>query len=194
MRLGLWALRVLGMQTERMRLTAMVRFALSGQLETAKRAVRLPVGCRCQCSHPAGRGCWCLGRSGCRACLGRLCSTGHALHSHVQEVLALRARGMVRGGTIGAALIAYGHDWYELDAVRFYSSEPARHKVVDLTVRELDYHFCQPSRCGELGCGSGAMVQKAGAALGSWCAGIGQAMHTHRLTCQGACSGCELLQ
>ena len=65
-----------------------------------------------------------------------------------QEVYALRARGMVRGGTIGAAIIGYGHDWYELDSVRFYSSEPARHKVVDLTVRGAGMFVSHAVRLG----------------------------------------------
>lgn len=42
---------------------------------------------------------------------------------------------MIKGGTIDAALIAYGSEWYEEPAVRFQEDEPARHKIVDLTVR-----------------------------------------------------------
>ncbi len=52
-----------------------------------------------------------------------------------QEVFQLRSRGLIRAGTIDCAIIGYGHDWYELDPVRFYEDEPARHLVVDLTVR-----------------------------------------------------------
>ena len=53
----------------------------------------------------------------------------------LQEVYNLRSRGLIKGGTIGAALIAYGSDWYEDGMARFYEDEPARHKIVDLTVR-----------------------------------------------------------
>ena len=52
-----------------------------------------------------------------------------------QEVYQLRARGLVRGGTVDSAIVGYGHDWYELAPVRFYEDEPARHLLVDLTVR-----------------------------------------------------------
>lgn len=53
----------------------------------------------------------------------------------LQEVYELRSMGLIKGGTIGAALIAYGSDWYEESIVRFYDNEPARHRIVDLTVR-----------------------------------------------------------
>ena len=59
----------------------------------------------------------------------------HKLPAILQEVYELRSRGLIKGGTIGAALIAYGSDWYEDGIVRFYDDEPARHKIVDLTVR-----------------------------------------------------------
>ena len=53
----------------------------------------------------------------------------------VQNVFELRARGLIKGGTVGAALIAYGHGWYEPDLLHFEADEPARHKIIDLTVR-----------------------------------------------------------
>ena len=36
---------------------------------------------------------------------------------------------------MGAALVAYGHGWYEPDLLHFEADEPARHKIIDLTVR-----------------------------------------------------------
>ncbi|KAK9904226.1 hypothetical protein WJX75_007256 [Coccomyxa subellipsoidea] len=54
-------------------------------------------------------------------------------YTSLEEVYNLRSRGLIKGGTIGAALIAYGNDWYEEGIVRFYDDEPARHKIVDLT-------------------------------------------------------------
>lgn len=47
----------------------------------------------------------------------------------------LRARGLIKGGTVGVALIAYGWGWYEADVVHFEDDEPARHRIIDLTVR-----------------------------------------------------------
>ena len=54
----------------------------------------------------------------------------------MQNVFELRARGLIKGGTVGAALIAYGHGWYEPDLLHFEADEPARHKIIDLTVRD----------------------------------------------------------
>ena len=36
---------------------------------------------------------------------------------------------------MGVALIAYGWGWYEADIVHFEDDEPARHRIIDLTVR-----------------------------------------------------------
>jgi UDP-3-O-acyl-N-acetylglucosamine deacetylase len=63
-----------------------------------------------------------------------------------QEVFQLRSRGLIRGGTIDCAIIGYGHDWYELEPVRFYEDEPARHLVVDLTVRLIRLAEAVPAR------------------------------------------------
>ena len=57
----------------------------------------------------------------------------------MQNVFELRARGLIKGGTVGAALIAYGHGWYEPDILHFEADEPARHKIIDLTVRLPSY-------------------------------------------------------
>ncbi|BDA45737.1 probable UDP-3-O-acyl-N-acetylglucosamine deacetylase 5, m [Coccomyxa sp. Obi] len=54
-------------------------------------------------------------------------------YTSLEEVYELRSRGLIKGGTIGAALIAYGSDWYEDGIARFYDDEPARHRIVDLT-------------------------------------------------------------
>lgn len=55
----------------------------------------------------------------------------------VQHVYQLRARGLIKGGTVEAALIAYGHGWYEPEILHFPEDEPSRHKIIDLTVSPL---------------------------------------------------------
>lgn len=52
----------------------------------------------------------------------------------------LRARGLIKGGTVGVALIGYGWGWYEADIVHFEDDEPARHRIIDLTVRPSVFH------------------------------------------------------
>jgi hypothetical protein len=54
-------------------------------------------------------------------------------------VFNLRSKSLIKGGTIGSALVAYGYQWYEEQIVRFPVDEPARHKVLDLTVSPTAY-------------------------------------------------------
>lgn len=41
---------------------------------------------------------------------------------------------------MGVALIGYGWGWYEADIVHFEDDEPARHRIIDLTVRPSVFH------------------------------------------------------
>ena len=60
-------------------------------------------------------------------------STKH-LSSCLQHTYEMRARGLLRGGTVGVALIAHGWGWYEPDILHFEDDEPARRRIIDLTV------------------------------------------------------------
>lgn len=63
------------------------------------------------------------------------------LSSCLQHTYEMRARGLLKGGTVGVALIAHGWGWYEPDILHFEDDEPARRRIVDLTVR---YHPLGP--------------------------------------------------
>lgn len=52
-----------------------------------------------------------------------------------QALQQLRSRGYVKGGTADCSIIGYGDRWYDPKQVRFFDDEPARHRLVDLTVR-----------------------------------------------------------
>jgi hypothetical protein len=48
---------------------------------------------------------------------------------------------------VGVALIAYGWGWYEADIVHFEDDEPARHRIIDLTVRLSTFHQSLQHSC-----------------------------------------------
>ena len=52
----------------------------------------------------------------------------------LQALQDMQAQGLVKGGTEGCAIVAYGDRWYDTEAVRFFDDEPVRHKLMDLMV------------------------------------------------------------
>ncbi len=49
--------------------------------------------------------------------------------------------GLAMGGSRDCSVVGYGDRWYDPGMVRFFDDEPARHKMVDLTVRGC-LHCC----------------------------------------------------
>lgn len=49
------------------------------------------------------------------------------------------AQGLVKGGSEGCSIVAYGDRWYDSEALRFFDDEPVRHKLLDLMV---SFHYC----------------------------------------------------
>jgi len=53
----------------------------------------------------------------------------------VQALTAMQAEGLLKGGSEGCSIVAYGDRWYNPDSVRFFDDEPVRHKLLDILVR-----------------------------------------------------------
>ena len=58
----------------------------------------------------------------------------NALPTLVQALTAMQAEGLLKGGSEGCSIVAYGDRWYNSDSVRFFDDEPVRHKLLDILV------------------------------------------------------------
>ena len=52
----------------------------------------------------------------------------------LQALTGMLAEGILKGGSEGCSIVAYGDRWYDSEALRFFDDEPVRHKLLDLMV------------------------------------------------------------
>lgn len=53
----------------------------------------------------------------------------------------MQAQGLLKGGSEGCSIVAYGDRWYDTEALRFFDDEPVRHKLLDLMVSFFQCHL-----------------------------------------------------